>query len=96
MAKQLSRIAPWQAGKVFALVYFFASLLFVIPMLFVSLLGLAAAAPGPKLTPGVVILLPFLYALFGLIFVPFGCWIYNIAASLVGGLVVSVTDNTDG
>jgi hypothetical protein len=92
MTKRLSRIAPWQAGKLFALVYFFCSLVFAVPMLLLTLLVPAAVGPGPKLTPGMIILLPFLYALAGLIFVPFGCWIYNLAARLVGGLELSVSD----
>jgi hypothetical protein len=42
-----------------------------------------------------ILFFPFLYALAGLIFVPLGCWIYNMAASFVGGLQVSVTDDAD-
>jgi hypothetical protein len=42
-----------------------------------------------------LILFPFLYALAGLIFVPLACWIYNIAAGIVGGLQVSVADEAD-
>jgi hypothetical protein len=92
MTKRLSRIAPWQAGKLFALMYFFLSLLFVIPLLLVSVLVPMPAGPGPRLGPGMLILFPFLYALVGLIFVPLACWIYNIAAGIVGGLQVSVAD----
>jgi hypothetical protein len=92
MTKQLSRIAPWQAGKLFALIYFVMSLLFVIPMALVS-----AFAPMPQgaKPPGLgfIVCLPFLYALAGLIFVPLGCWVYNTAAKLVGGLQISVTDD---
>jgi len=95
MTKRLSRIAPWQAGKLFALMYFFLSLLFVIPLLLVSVLVPMPAGPGPRLGPGLLILIPFLYALAGLIFVPLGCWIYNIAARIVGGLQVSVVDDAD-
>ena len=95
MAKRLSRIAPWQAGKLFALIYFFFSLLFVIPMLLVSSLAPIPAGPGPRLGPGMLVFFPFLYALAGLIFVPLGCWIYNIAARIVGGLQLSVVDDAD-
>lgn len=73
MAKRLSRIAPWQAGKVFALVYFFLSFVFVIPMLLLSMYAPVPPGPGPRMTPGVLIAFPFLYALAGLIFVPLGC-----------------------
>jgi hypothetical protein len=95
MSKRLSRIAPWQAGKLFAVVYFFLSLLFVIPMLLFASMAPKPAGPGSTFSPAMFILFPFLYALAGLIFVPLGCWIYNISAKLVGGLEVSVTDDAD-
>ena len=95
MTKRLSRIAPWQAGKLFALIYFFLSLLFVIPAFFIIALAPTPPGPGGKFGPGMLIFFPFLYALAGLIFVPLGCWIYNMAAKLVGGLQVSVTDDAD-
>jgi hypothetical protein len=95
MTKRLSRIAPWQAGKLFALIYFFLSLLFVIPMFLVTAIVPIPPGPGPKFSPGLLIFFPFLYALAGLIFVPLGCWMYNVAAKLVGGLQVWVTDDAD-
>jgi len=95
VTKRVSRIAPWQAGKLFALIYFFLSLLFVIPIALVSAVVPIPAGPGHRLGTGFLIFVPFLYALAGLIFVPLGCWIYNMAAKVVGGLQVSVTDDAD-
>ena len=95
MIKRLSRIAPWQAGKLFAVVYFVVSLVFVVPLELLALLGPTPTGPGPHLTPGLIILFPFLYALVALVFIPLGCWIYNIAARLVGGLEVTVADGAD-
>jgi hypothetical protein len=95
MVKRLSRIAPWQAGKLFALIYFFFSLLIFIPAALISALVPIPAAPGHRLSPGVLILFPLLYALAGLIFIPILCWFYNLAAKVVGGLEVSVTDSAD-
>jgi hypothetical protein len=95
MTKKLSRIAPWQAGKLFAVVYFLLSLLFVIPMELLALLAPTQARPGPHFSPAVILLFPFLYALAALIFVPIGCWVFNLAAKLVGGLEVAVVDGTD-
>ena len=95
MIKRLSRIAPWQAGKLFALIYFVMSLLLVIPMALLSAFAPLPQNAKPPLGLGFLICLPFLYALAGLIFVPLGCWVYNTAAKLVGGLQVSVSDDTD-
>ena len=95
MTKKLSRIAPWQAGKLFAIVYFLLSLFFVIPMELLALLAPTQSRPGPHFSPGVILLFPFLYALAALIFVPIGCWIYNVAAQLVGGLEIAVADSSD-
>lgn len=95
MTKRLSRIAPWQAGKLFALIYFAMSLLLVVPMTLVSAFAPIPPNAKPHIGLGFLLLLPFLYALAGLIFVPLGCWVYNTAAKLIGGLEVSVTDGVD-
>jgi len=88
MPKRIARIAPWQAGKLFAVIYFGISLIFVI---LIAFSGLLPADARPHL--GMVsLLLPFLYALAGLIFVPLACCVYNVAAGLVGGLEISLTD----
>jgi len=94
MTKKLTRIAPWQAGKLFAVIYFLVGLIFVIPMEFVAMLAPTPAGSGPHhLSPALILLFPFIYALAGLVFVPLACWIYNIAARLVGGLEVTVADS---
>ena len=95
MTKRLARIAPWQAGKLFALIYFAMSLLLVIPIALVS--AYVPVPPGAKqhFSIGFLICVPFLYALAALIFVPFGCWVYNAAAKMIGGLEISVADGVD-
>ena len=95
MPKKITRIAPWQAGKLFAVIYFFVGLIFVVPMELAAMLAPTAAGPGPHLSPGLIILFPLIYALAGLVFVPLACWIYNIAARLVGGIEVTVADRPD-
>jgi hypothetical protein len=92
MTKRLTRIAPWQAGKLFALIYFATSFIFVIPMALVTTFAPMPPGPGTKIGPAMLMLLPFLYALGGLILVPIGCAIYNLAAKFAGGLEVTVTD----
>lgn len=92
MKKRLTRISPWQAGKFAAVLYFFLGLIF---SLFMAL-GLAFvpqmdAAPGLGWT--FVLFMPLLYALAGLIFVPIGCWFFNLAAGLVGGIEFTVVES---
>jgi small-conductance mechanosensitive channel len=92
MSKQLSRIAPWQAGKLFAVLYFFLSLIFVIPMILIAAIAPMPVGPGFHFSAGTLLLFPFMYALVALIFVPLACWFYNTAAKVVGGLEVTVTE----
>jgi hypothetical protein len=53
------------------------------------------AGSKPPFGPGVLVVLPFLYAGAGLLFVALACAIYNVAARFVGGLEVSVVDTPD-
>jgi len=94
MKKRIVSIAPWQTGKTFAMVYFFLGLLLAVPL--GVLLQFIPAAPGQQ-KPGIAlfIAMPFIYAALGLIFVPLGCWIYNKAARLVGGVEVTVENRAD-
>jgi hypothetical protein len=95
MNRQIIRIAPWQAGKVCAVLYFALGILVGILIACSSLLS--KPVPGQQAVPGIAfaVAVPFLYALAGLIFVPFTCWLYNIAAGLVGGLSFTVEDDPD-
>ena len=88
MNRQLVRIAPWQAGKVCAVIYFMFGVVFAIP--FALIASLAPAEDAAPFDVGFAIALPFLYAIGALIFVPIGCWVYNLAAKLVGGFEVEV------
>jgi hypothetical protein len=94
MSKQLTRIAPWQAGKLFAFIYFIMSIFIAIPFALLSSM-MPSNAAGPHLSPALFIAMPFIYAIFALIFIPIGCWVYNLAARVVGGLEVSVTEKID-
>jgi hypothetical protein len=94
VSKQLTRIAPWQAGKLFALIYFVMSFFLAVPFALMSS-TVPSNAPGPHFGIGFFIAMPFIYALCGLIFVPVGCLIYNLAARFVGGLEISVSDKAD-
>ncbi|MDH3588652.1 MAG: hypothetical protein OEQ74_04545 [Gammaproteobacteria bacterium] len=89
MIRRLSRIAPWQAGKVAAVLYFLFGLLFAIPFALMNMF----VDPAPGQIQGSLaftIAIPIFYGLAGLIFVPFGCWVYNLVAKWVGGLEFTV------
>jgi hypothetical protein len=89
MIRRITRIAPWQAGKFFAVMYFILGLVFAIPFALIALLSSSATGQVP-FGVGFAIALPFLYALGGLIIVPIVCWIFNLVAKLVGGLDIEV------
>ena len=94
MTKRLSRVSPWQAGKTLAVVYFGLGLLIAVP--FGLLMSIVPTPPGQE-KPGLIffVLMPILYGIAGLIFVPLGCWLYNIAARFTGGVEVSVETQPD-
>ena len=94
MIKRLSRVSPWQAGKTLAVVYFLLGLIIAVP--FALLVSLIPGVPGQERPSALfVVFLPVLYGLAGLVFVPLGCWIYNVAARLTGGVEVAVEGRPD-
>ena len=94
MKKIVTRIAPWQSAKTLAVVYFAIGVLFAVPFGLVT--SLVPSEPGEvKPGPMFFVFLPILYGIAGLIFVPIGCWIYNKAASLVGGVEINVEPGSD-
>ena len=89
MIRRLTRISPWQAGKTLAVVYFGLGLIIAVP--FGLMISLVPAQPGQE-KPGAMffVFMPVLYAIAALVFVPLGCWIYNVAARVIGGIEVTV------
>ena len=94
MKKRLITISPWQTAKTFALVYFALGVLLAIPF---GLIVSAMPTPPGQTKLGIVffVCMPFLYAAAALIFVPLGCWIYNMAARITGGMEVAVESQPD-
>ena len=94
MIKRLSRVSPWQAGKTLAVVYFGLGLIIAVP--FGILMSLVPVVPGQERPSALFfVFMPVLYAIAALIFVPLGCWIYNVAARLMGGIEVTVETQAD-
>jgi hypothetical protein len=87
MIRRVTRISPWQAGKFCAVLYFIMGLVFAVPVAFVT----SATGQGAY-GMGVLVGIPFGYAIAGLIFVPLGCLIFNFVAKLVGGLEFEVVE----
>lgn len=94
MKKVVTRIAPWQCAKTLALTYFGLGLLLAVPVGLLS--SFVPAEPGQaKPGPLFFLVLPFIYGIAALIFVPIGCWIYNKASAMVGGVELNVETRSD-
>jgi cell shape-determining protein MreD len=94
MAQRFVRFSPWQSAKTMAVMYFLFALIIAIPLGLI--MSAAPEIPG-QARPGLLVflLMPFLYGLAALIFVPLACWIYNVSAKLVGGVEVAVETQSD-
>jgi hypothetical protein len=86
MRKQIVNIAPLQTAKVFAVLYFLMSLPFIAMM---AVMFSFSNSPAPSLI--MLIIFPFFYLIFGFIFTVIAAWIYNLAASWVGGIEYTST-----
>jgi len=97
MGTQISRIAPWQATKVFTIMYFMLGLVFATPMLLPTLIaGPQEGAEGAnKVGIWFYLAMPFIYAIMGLIFTPISCWLYNMIAKYVGGIEFTLQEKSD-
>lgn len=83
MKKTITRIGPVSAAKVMALLYFFIS----IPLVLIMAVMSHFAPPGAdRIGLTMIIVMPILYTVFGFIFTLIGAWLYNVVASLVGGI----------
>ncbi|MFL6657785.1 MAG: hypothetical protein ACJ8GW_06930 [Massilia sp.] len=85
MKKQLVRISLLQSAKVAAAMYFVISLPFAA---LIALFGMMMPSGMPGMHSGMsmVIILPICYAIFGFLFSLLGGWIYNVVASMIGGI----------
>jgi len=87
MEHQISRIDPLQAGKIAAALYFIFGLV-ATPIALIKNLPLQYGELGTSFL--LVLLLPFLYALLGFVFIPSICWLYNQISNHMGGLKISI------
>lgn len=89
MRKQISYITPHQTATVLALLYFALGIIAAVLMLF----GLFAPSEMP-IGLLFVIIMPIVYAVVGYISTIIVCFFYNLAASLVGGIELTLTDTS--
>lgn len=87
MKKQIINIAPFQTAKIFAVIYFLMSL----PLIAMMAIMFSFSPSPAKPAMGMLIILPVAYMVFGFIFTVIGAWIYNLAASWVGGIEYTST-----
>ena len=90
MKKQITSISPVQTAKVFALLYFFIAIPFVVLMF----LGISMSHTPSAFPAAMVFIAPFMYAFVGFVFTLFGSWVYNLAAKWVGGIEYTSDDKS--
>lgn len=91
MRKRITRIAPFQLGKVFAVLY----AIFSIPIALI--MGIAASfAPSEQSIPlAMIVAIPVIYIVFGFLFMALAAWIYNVIAKWTGGVEYVAVEVTD-
>ena len=83
MKHQIIRISALQTAKVMAALWFVIS----VPMILVMAIPMMATPnPMPPAFTGFMAAMPFLYALFGFVFVIISAAVYNWLASRMGGI----------
>jgi hypothetical protein len=85
--QEIKSVGVFQNAKFAAVMYLAISAVIVVP---VALIAMAFA--GNRASPFglLIVLLPILYAVIGFILTAIGCWVYNLIASMVGGIEVEI------
>lgn len=92
---QIKRFGIFQTAKFMGVMYLVTTAIIFIPLgLIMSTLG-ASLVPEDQLIGGLMtgagmFVMPFIYAVFGFIFVAISCLAYNIIARMVGGIEVEI------
>ncbi|MES2018867.1 MAG: DUF3566 domain-containing protein [Pseudomonadota bacterium] len=81
MKKQIINVSMFQTSKVIAALYFAVSIPFLV---IAALFMMATHTPGMGI--GMLLIFPVIYAVCGFIFTLIGAAIYNMVASMVGGI----------
>jgi lipopolysaccharide export LptBFGC system permease protein LptF len=80
---QIKRFSPHQNAKVFAVMTAVMSLIIVVPMMLI----MSSMMPGAtKFSSLGMLVVPFVYLVFGYVMTVIGCAFYNMVAKFVGGI----------
>ena len=90
MRQRVTRVAPFQLGKVFAVLY----AIFSIPIALIMAVA-SSFAPAQSMPLAFVIAIPIFYVVFGFLFMALAAWLYNIVAGWTGGIEYHVQEMTD-
>ncbi len=97
MGTQIKSIAPLQAAKVSAVLYFVIGAVIAVPMVVIGMFVSTSEGAGEAQSFGVgfLLLMPLFYAVIGFIFGPIFCWLYNVVAKWTGGIEITIQDTSD-
>ena len=87
MKKQIKSISVWQTSKVVTILYVLIGLIYTAIGILMLIFSEEKAGGA-----GIFLFMPVILALFGLIFVSLGCWLYNQVAKRFGGVEFDLED----
>jgi hypothetical protein len=87
MKRQITRLAPHQNAKVFAVLFAISSAIFLTPF---SIIFMVSGPKGSGATFAPFVFLPFIYLVVGYLTAIFGAWLYNKLFPYIGGFEVNV------
>lgn len=95
MKVEIKSLSAHQTSKVFSILMFAVSLVFIIPMM----LMMFAISPGTdahgnavKIPYAILIAMPFIYLIFGYVMTIIMCKIYNVVTGFVGGFEFEIKE----
>lgn len=91
MRKRITRIAPFQLGKVTAVLYALLS----IPLVLIMALGSRLNPSAEAMPLWFIVVIPVIYIVIGFMFTAFFAWIYNVVAKWTGGIEFESVEVTD-
>ena len=83
---EIRHIGVFQAAKFAAAMYLLLGAVIAIPLTLIYM----AVGSGSNPFGLLGLLVPLLYAIIGFIFTAIGCWVYNLVASMVGGIEIEL------